>query len=343
MAIKEISSQSAIDHKRKRRTTLTYIVSLCFLFICIYLNMAIGSSKINFSDIIHYVTGQTDTKATFLLHNVRMPRMIAGLFIGGALAVSGLLMQAMTRNPLASPKIFGVSSGASFFIVFVTIIIPSLEYYALYLGVIGAFIGGLTVYTLSGATKGMTPIKLALAGMAIHLFFSSMTEGIIILNENSNEQVMFWLVGSLSSMKWDEILTILPWIIGALIVTIFIGRQLTIMELGDDIAKGLGQNINKVRIIIGLLVIILTGMSVSVAGPIGFVGLIVPHIVKRYVSKNYLVMIPLTFIIGADLLLLSDVLSRLITYPYESPVGIVTSFVGALYFLFITIKGVKRI
>lgn len=343
MAIKEISSQSAIDHKRKRRTTLTYIVSLCFLFICIYLNMAIGSSKINFSDIVHYVTGHTDTKATFLLHNVRMPRMIAGLFIGGALAVSGLLMQAMTRNPLASPKIFGVSSGASFFIVFVTIIIPSLEYYALYLGVIGAFIGGLTVYTLSGATKGMAPIKLALAGMAIHLFFSSMTEGIIILNENSNEQVMFWLVGSLSSMKWDEILTILPWLIGALIVTIFIGRQLTIMELGDDIAKGLGQNINKVRIIIGLLVIILTGMSVSVAGPIGFVGLIVPHIVKRYVSKNYLVMIPLTFIIGADLLLLSDVLSRLITYPYESPVGIVTSFVGALYFLFITIKGVKRI
>ncbi|GBY78818.1 iron compound ABC transporter permease [Staphylococcus aureus] len=343
MAIKEISSQSAINHKRKRRTTLTYIVSLCFLFICIYLNMAIGSSKINFSDIVHYVTGHTDTKATFLFHNVRMPRMIAGLFIGGALAVSGLLMQAMTRNPLASPKIFGVSSGASFFIVFVTIIIPSLEYYALYLGVIGAFIGGLTVYTLSGATKGMTPIKLALAGMAIHLFFSSMTEGIIILNENSNEQVMFWLVGSLSSMKWDEILTILPWIIGALIVTIFIGRQLTIMELGDDIAKGLGQNINKVRIIIGLLVIILTGMSVSIAGPIGFVGLIVPHIVKRYVSKNYLVMIPLTFIIGADLLLLSDVLSRLITYPYESPVGIVTSFVGALYFLFITIKGVKRI
>ncbi|MBH4491482.1 iron ABC transporter permease [Staphylococcus aureus] len=343
MAIKEISSQSAIDHKRKRRTTLTYIVSLCFLFICIYLNMAIGSSKINFSDIVHYVTGHTDTKATFLLYNVRVPRMIAGLFIGGALAVSGLLMQAMTRNPLASPKIFGVSSGASFFIVFVTIIIPSLEYYALYLGVIGAFIGGLNVYTLSGATKGMTPIKLALAGMAIHLFFSSMTEGIIILNENSNEQVMFWLVGSLSSMKWDEILTILPWIIGALIVTIFIERQLTIMELGDDIAKGLGQNINKVRIIIGLLVIILTGMSVSVAGPIGFVGLIVPHIVKRYVSKNYLVMIPLTFIIGADLLLLSDVLSRLITYPYESPVGIVTSFVGALYFLFITIKGVKRI
>lgn len=152
MAMKEISSQSAIDHKEK--THNTHVYGECVLsFICVYLNMAIGSSKINFSDIVHYVTGHTDTKASFLLHNVRMPRMLAGLFIGGALAVSGLLMQAMTRNPLASPKIFGVSSGASFVIVLVTIIIPSLEYYALYLGVIGAFIGGLTVYTLSGATK----------------------------------------------------------------------------------------------------------------------------------------------------------------------------------------------
>lgn len=113
MAIKEISSQSAIDHKEKTHNTHVYS-EFVLSFICIYLNMAIGSSKINFSDIIHYVTGHTDTKATFLLHNVRMPRMIAGLFIGGALAVSGLLMQAMTRNPLASPKIFGVSSGASF-------------------------------------------------------------------------------------------------------------------------------------------------------------------------------------------------------------------------------------
>ncbi|EHJ07615.1 FecCD family ABC transporter permease [Staphylococcus simiae] len=343
MATNDINSQSVIGQKRRKRTILTYVVSMCLLFICIYLNIAIGSSKITFDDILHYATGHIDSKPTFLLHNVRMPRMIAGIVIGGALAVSGLLMQAMTRNPLASPKIFGVSSGASFVIVLVTVLIPSLEYYSLLFGVIGAFVGGLTVYTLSGATQGMTPIKLALAGMAIHLFFSSMTEGIIILNENSNEQVMFWLVGSLASMKWNEILMILPWIVIAMIVAIAIGRQLTIMELGDDIAKGLGQNINSVRIIIGILVIILTGMSVSIAGPIGFVGLIVPHIVKRYVNNNYLIMIPLTFIIGADLLLLSDVLSRLITYPYESPVGIVTSFVGALYFLYITIRGVKRI
>ena len=123
-----------------------------------------------------------------------------------------------------------------------------------------------------------------------------MTQGIIILNEDSNDTVMFWLVGSLAGIKWSQIMMIVPCLAIAVIVTIFMGRQLTIMELGDDIARGLGQRTHIVRMIIGLLVIVL-GMSVSIAGPIGFVGLIVPHIVKRYVSKNYLVMIPLTFIL----------------------------------------------
>ena len=144
-------------------------------------------------------------------------------------------------------------------------------------------------------------------------------------------------------MKWPEIIVISPWLIVAMIITMLMGRQLTIMELGDDIAKGLGQKIQVVRLILGLLVVILAGLSVSIAGPIGFVGLIVPHIVKRYINNNYILMIPLTIIIGADLLLFSDVLSRLVTYPFESPVGIVTSFVGAFYFLLITVRGVKRI
>ena len=269
--------------------------------------------------------------------------MLAGLVIGGALGIAGLLMQAITRNPLASPQIFGVNAGASFVIVLITVLIPSLGSYSTILAIIGAFFGGFTVYTLSVSTKSITPVKLALAGMAIHLFFSSMTQGIILLNEDSNDTVMFWLVGSLAGIKWNQIMMILPCIVIAVIVTVFMGRQLTTMELGDDIARSLGQRTEIVRMIIGILVIVLAGMSVSIAGPIGFVGLIVPHIVKRYVSKNYLVMLPLTFIFGADLLLISDVLCRLITYPFESPVGIVTSFVGAFYFLFITVRGVNRV
>ena len=142
--------------------------------------------------------------------------------------------------------------------------------------------------------RKITPIKLALAGMAIHLFFSSLTQGIIILNEDSNTTVMFWLVGSLNGLKWTAVLSVMPLLILALIITMLLGRQLTIMELGDDIAKGLGQKTQLIRIIVGLLVIV-AGASVSIVGPIGFIGLIVPHIVKRYISKDYFLMVPLTF------------------------------------------------
>lgn len=331
------------DKKNKKRTALTFIVSVCALFVIIYFNLSIGSSRIALDDFKDYFLTHSDSKQTFLIHNVRMPRMLAGLLIGGALGLSGLLMQAMTRNPLASPQIFGVNSGASFVIVFITMIMPALSTYATILAFIGAFIGGLTVYALSGSTRGMTPVKLALAGMAIHLFFSSLTQGIILLNEDATSTVMFWLVGSLSSVTWTQVLGITPWLIIAFICTVLISKQLTIMELGEDLATSLGQNVKLMRVMIGILVIVLAGTSVSIAGPIGFVGLIVPHIVKYYIKTDYRFMVPLTMIIGANLLLLSDVLSRLIAFPFESPVGIVTSFIGAFYFLAITIKGVKRL
>lgn len=331
------------DKKNKKRTALTFIVSVCALFVIIYFNLSIGSSRIALDDFKDYFLTHSDSKQTFLIHNVRMPRMLAGLLIGGALGLAGLLMQAMTRNPLASPQIFGVNSGASFVIVFITMIMPALSTYATILAFIGAFIGGLTVYALSGSTRGMTPVKLALAGMAIHLFFSSLTQGIILLNEDATSTVMFWLVGSLSSVTWTQVLGITPWLIIAFICTVLISKQLTIMELGEDLATSLGQNVKLMRVMIGILVIVLAGTSVSIAGPIGFVGLIVPHIVKYYIKTDYRFMVPLTMIIGANLLLLSDVLSRLIAFLFESPVGIVTSFIGAFYFLAITIKGVKRL
>lgn len=338
-----IDPTKLIEKKTRKRTALTFIVSVCALFVIIYFNLSVGSSHITFNDFMDYIWHHTDTKQTFLIHNVRMPRMLAALFIGAALGVAGLLMQAMTRNPLASPQIFGVNAGASFVIVFITMIVPALSEFATILAFIGTFIGGLTVYFLSGSTKGMTPVKLALAGMAIHLFFSSLTQGIILLNEDATSTVMFWLVGSLSTIQWPQIIGVIPWFVLAFIGAIAIAKQLTIMELGEDLATSLGQNVKLVRIATGLLVIVLAGASVSIAGPIGFVGLIVPHIVKHYIRADYRLMVPLTMVIGADLLLLSDVLSRLIAFPFESPVGIVTSFVGALYFLLITIKGVDRL
>ncbi|KFE41257.1 FecCD family ABC transporter permease [Staphylococcus agnetis] len=337
----KLSHSKFKEYHQGKRTTLTFIVSVCFLIIAIYLNLAIGASKISFQSMLDYMFQLKDTKDTFLIHNVRMPRMLAAILIGAALAVAGVLMQSITRNPLASPQIFGVNAGASFVVVLITVLLPSLAQYTVIYAFLGAFIGGLTVYLLAGTTRGMTPVKLALAGMTIHLFFTSLTQGIILLNEDATTTVMFWLVGALHTIKWPDVLHILPWIMTGLVMALFLGRQLAILELGDELAKGLGQNTQRVRAIAGLIVVVLAGACVSIAGPIGFVGLIVPHIVKYYLNRNYFLIILLSMIIGANLLLISDVVSRLIAFPFESPVGIVTSFIGALYFLWITMRGVK--
>ncbi|UXU60211.1 FecCD family ABC transporter permease [Staphylococcus agnetis] len=337
----KLSHSKFKEYHHGKHTTLTFIVSVCFLIIAIYLNLAIGASKISFQSMLDYMFQLKDTKDTFLIHNVRMPRMLAAILIGAALAVAGVLMQSITRNPLASPQIFGVNAGASFVVVLITVLLPSLAQYTVIYAFVGAFIGGLTVYLLAGTTRGMTPVKLALAGMTIHLFFTSLTQGIILLNEDATTTVMFWLVGALHTIKWPDIIHILPWIMTGLVMALFLGRQLAILELGDELAKGLGQNTQRVRAIAGLIVVVLAGACVSIAGPIGFVGLIVPHIVKYYLNRNYFLIILLSMIIGANLLLISDVVSRLIAFPFESPVGIVTSFIGALYFLWITMRGVK--
>ncbi|MFO3703139.1 iron-siderophore ABC transporter permease [Staphylococcus felis] len=328
-------------HHQRKRNTLTFIVSVCFLIFAVYLNLAMGSSDINFKSLMDYVFHLQETQQTFLIHNVRMPRMLGALLLGAALAVAGVLMQAITRNPLASPQIFGVNAGASFMVVLITVLLPGLAANSVIYAFIGAFLGGLAVYVLADATKGMTPVKLALAGMTIHLFFTSLTQGIILLNEDATTTVMFWLVGAIHTIKWPNIIQILPWIIGGLTAALLLSRQLAILDLGDQMATGLGQNTKLIRALSGLIVVVLAGSSVAVAGPIGFVGLIVPHIVKYYVSRNYFLIILLSMIMGANLLLISDVMSRLIAYPFESPIGIVTSFVGALYFLFITMRGVK--
>ncbi|QLK86565.1 iron ABC transporter permease [Staphylococcus sp. 17KM0847] len=329
------------EHHQQKRTTLTFIVSVCFLIFAMYLNLAIGSSNIKFQALIDYFFSTTNTKETFLIHHVRMPRMIAGAMIGASLGVAGVLMQAITRNPLASPQIFGVNAGASFVVVLFTVMIPSFAAYNVYFAFIGAFIGGLAVYMLADTTKGMTPIKLALAGMTIHLFFTSLTQGIILLHEDATTTVMFWLVGALHTIKWGHIIKILPFLVSGLVGALFLARQLAILDLGDQIATGLGQNTQLVRALAGFLVVILAGASVAIAGPIGFVGLIVPHVVKYYLNRNYFLIILLSMVMGANLLLISDVLSRLIAFPFESPVGIVTSFVGAFYFLWITLRGVR--
>ncbi|MRG86837.1 FecCD family ABC transporter permease [Salinibacillus xinjiangensis] len=323
------------------RIFLTYFVGLILLFFSFLFSLSVGAYQIDFVTVLASLFSNQETKEVLIIQDVRLPRAIIGILIGASLAIAGALMQGITRNPLASPQIFGVNAGASLVLVIIVILFPIFSQTTMvYFAFLGAAIGGLTVYALA-SPGGMNPVKLALAGITMHLFLTSIIEGLIIFHEESTEDVLFWLAGAIDGTDWGHVETILPWLIAGMILALLIAKPLTLLSLGDDVAKGLGQKIGWIRIASAMLVILLAGASVAVAGPIGFVGLIIPHIARKLVGVDYIHVIPCSALLGAVLLVSADVLSRFISFPSESPVGIVTALIGGPYFLYLARKGGK--
>jgi ABC-type Fe3+-siderophore transport system permease subunit len=317
-------------------------VSFSLLIIGLMASIYIGISEISFAQALQSLITFDDSKESLIVRDLRLPRAIIAAIVGANLAVAGGLMQAVTRNPLASPQVFGVNAGASLVVVLFVVLIPNITPSMLvYLAFIGAALGGAVVYSLASSGSGMSPVKLALAGMAVHMFFTSIVETIILFHEHSTANVLYWLAGSVDGREWKHVKTILPWSVVGILLAIGMGKSMTILGLGEDVAKGLGQRVERIRLGAGALVIILAGVSVAVAGPIGFVGLIVPHIVRYMVGNDYKLILPFSALCGAILLVYADVLSRFIAYPFESPVGIVTALIGGPFFLYLARRGGK--
>lgn len=305
-----------------------------------FISISIGASSISLQSVLDALFSPNGDKESMIIRELRLPRAVIGIFIGANLAVAGAIMQAITRNPLASPQIFGINAGASLVVVASLVFLPNLPYSSvIYLAFLGAALGGSVVYYLSSTDGAMTVVKLALAGMAVHLFLTAITESLIIFHEHTTQNILFWLAGAIDGLVWKDVVTVLPWATIGLISAILLARPLTIMGLGEDVSKGLGQNNNRIRFLSGIIVVLLAGSSVSVAGPIGFVGLIIPHIVRKFVGVDYLLVIPCSAMLGAILLLYSDIVSRFIAFPFESPVGIVTALIGAPFFLYLARRG----
>lgn len=318
-----------------RSIFIIVILSLILLISGIIISLYIGSVNISINTVIKSIFILSNSKDSLIIHTIRLPRVIISVCIGASLSVAGVLMQGITRNPLASPQVFGINAGSSFLVVATTVFIPKVSGNLLvYFAFFGALLCGGLVYFM-GSIGGMTPVKLALAGMAIHFLLSSFTQGMILLNENSLDRILHWLAGSVSGSSWDSVFMLLPWTIIGLISAFILASSMTVLELGEDIAKGLGQKTQRTRILAGFIVIILAGSSVAVAGPIGFIGLIVPHIVRYFVGSDYRLRIPLCILFGAILLVYADIVSRFISFPFESPVGIITAAIGGPFFLYL--------
>ncbi|UFT98447.1 iron ABC transporter permease [Radiobacillus kanasensis] len=319
--------------------------TVILFLISVLLSMAIGKTTIPLSTIwdalINYDPSSTNH---IIVRSSRLTRTLIAITIGASLAIAGMLMQAITRNPLAAPDIFGVNAGALFFIVFAAtfLSVDSLTGY-MWIGFLGAAIAGGIVYFLGSIEEnGLSPIRLVLAGAAISALFISFTQGMLVLDEQRMQSVLFWLSGSVAGRSMEMLLPVLPFVILSTLIAFLMGKPLNILMSGEDVAKSLGQNTILVKLVAGLVIIFLAGSSVAIAGSIGFIGLVVPHIAKGIAGPNYQWGIPLCGLLGAILLLLSDVFARLIIAPQEMPIGAMTALVGVPFFVYIARKGVKN-
>ncbi|OES44776.1 FecCD family ABC transporter permease [Domibacillus iocasae] len=309
------------------------------------LSVALGQTPIPLQTTFDALFNYDETNTEHIIVTTsRMTRAIIASVIGANLAIAGALMQALTRNPLAAPDIFGINAGALFFIVFSATFfaVDSLTSY-MWIAFLGAAVAGVLVFFLGSVGRdGLTPIKIVLAGAAISALFVSFTQGMLVIDEQAIQSILFWMAGSVAGRNMDMLLPVLPFMLGAGIVTLFLGRPINILMSGDDVAKGLGQRTILIKIITGLAVVFLAGGSVAVAGSIGFIGLIVPHIARGLVGPDYRWVIPFSALIGASLLLLADVAARFVIMPQEMPVGVMTALIGAPFFVYIARRGLSR-
>lgn len=280
-----------------------------------------------------------------VLRTERLPRTVIAAVVGASLAVAGALMQALTRNPLASPSVFGINAGAIFFIVLANVVLSVSSLNAMmWFGFTGAAIAAAVVYTLGSIGRdGLTPIKVVLAGTAISALFSSFTQAVLVLDGTGLQEVLFWLAGSVSGRTLEMLYPVLPYMAAGALAALFMGRAINLLLTGDDIAKGMGQNVVLVKTAMGAATVLLAGGAVAVAGSIGLVGLVVPHLMRTWVGNDYRWLIPYSLIGGAVLLLLADVTARLIILPEELPLGIMTALIGGPFFVYIARKGVTKI
>jgi iron complex transport system permease protein len=317
------------------------VVVLALLAFC---SLAFGVRSLPLRTVVDALVDFDPTSdAHLVVRSMRVPRTAVGLCVGVALGLSGGVMQGITRNPLADPGLLGIEAGASLAVVI------GIYWFDLgtlmsfvWLAFLGAAVAGVVVYTLGSLGRGgPTPVKLAVAGAALSSLLVSLTSAIVLLDIDTLDQYRYWVVGSLAGARDDVAVQLLPFIVVGTVLALLCTRALNALALGDDVARSLGQRVGLARLVAALAIVLLCGAATAAAGPITFVGLIVPHVARSLCGPDYRWILPWSMVLAPCLLLAGDVLGRLVVRPAELQVGIVTAFVGAP--LFITLVRRRRL
>ena len=324
----------------KKKTIIVFIILVILCIFVVFLSLSIGSKQVSLETIWQAIVNSNSSSFETSIVMERIPRTIFGILAGAALAMSGCVMQSITRNPIADPSILGINTGASLAVVIgISFFSISSAQQYIWLAFFGAIITAIFVYGIAMAGRGgATPMKLALAGAATSTALGSLVNTIMLPNSQVMDQFRFWQIGSIGGASWQSIIAVSPYLLIGCITIIALASKLDIMALGDEMASGLGVNTTRTRMIAAIAGVLLCASITALAGPIGFVGLMIPHLVRMIIQTDMKTVFLLSSLSGSILLLFADVIGRIVAFPGEVEVGIVTAIIGAPIFIWVVRK-----
>ncbi|MGJ7919262.1 FecCD family ABC transporter permease [Neobacillus sp. LXY-4] len=329
--------QEVTPSGRGARTGLILIIGVILLIGALAASLIYGSTVLKITTVWQALF-EFNAEATQhqIVNEIRLPRALTAAMVGAFLSLSGAIMQAVTRNPLAEPSLLGVSYGAALALVVTLVFFPGLTSTgSVIVSMMGAGLAVLLVFSLAAISKGgNAPVKLALAGVAIGMFLSSLTS-VIAMHFDVAKELSFWYAGGLGGADWAGVKMLAIVALVSIPLVFILARPLTLLNLGVEVTKGLGINIRLINALSVMTVLLLTGSSVAISGTVSFIGLVVPHITRMMVGPDYRYLLPVSAVLGSLLLVLADVGARMINPPYETPIGVITAAIGVPFFLYL--------
>ena len=336
--------KSAVYAGNKHMKHIKFICFMCLSILCligsIFLAIAFGAKDIHLQTVWTAVFDYNPKLTQHqIIYELRLPRVIGAAVVGAAFAVAGAVMQGVTRNPLADAGVLGINAGAMFVVALSFAFFPHMPYsYLMIVSFIGAVLSTVLIFIIGSATSGgLTPMRLTIAGAVMAALLHSLSSGVAIYYDLSQD-LAFWYAGGVAGVKWEHLKFLVPIILITIIFATMLGRSISLISMGDDVATNLGVKTNRTRILGMIIVVILAGVSVSAVGSIGFVGLVIPHIARKLVGVHYRLIIPMSALLGAMLLVVADLGARTVNPPKELAIGIMVALVGVPFFLYIARK-----
>ena len=307
---------------------------LILLVLAILLSLRFGSLRLGFCEIIETLCTQTEDIPYQIIFNIRLPRILLGALVGGSLAVSGAILQGVMRNPLASPGIIGVSAGGGLAGILVMLALPQFGHLLVPAAFCGSLVTAILVYLLAWK-RGVNPVRLILSGVAVAGMLGAFSSTILLLNADKAGGVLDFSIGTLSARSWPQIQQVWIYMAAGFSVSLLMANKLNILALGDEVATGLGMRVEQIRLLLLAAAALLAAASVSVAGLLGFVGLIAPHIVRILIGSDNRYLLPGAALFGALMVVACDTIGRIVMEPSELPVGVIMSLLGPPFFLWL--------